>query len=122
MVQLRSTTAETRQRGRLSQFRVLPLVAAALLAGCSSVAKVDPAPTGSIATPVTGADFEAAVDYWAARYTNDESDRTTALGYAKALQRTGRTDQAVAVLQKTAIHLPDDREVLASDLIEMSEA
>ena len=36
----------------------------------------------------------------------DDKDKDVALNYAAALRRTGRTDQAVAVLQKAAIYSP----------------
>ncbi len=90
------------------------LMLAAVLAGCSTAPKLDTDVTGSIAAPVTGADFETAADAWGARYAKNPTDRATALGYAKALQQSGRTVQAVSVLQKAAIRHPNDREVLAA--------
>lgn len=88
------------------------------LAGCSMTGKseVDDVVTGSVPPPApnTQADFEGSVAYWADLYTQDETNKTAALGYAKALQQTGRTDQSVAVLQKAAIRYPEDREVLAA--------
>lgn len=86
---------------------------AVLLAGCATAPPPDPVTTGSVPAPITHDDFENAVDAWAARYDANPGDRTAALGYAKALQQTGRTDQAIAILQKTTIGFPNDREVLA---------
>ncbi len=113
MVKLRSATAYAPLKPPFFRSRILPLAAAAVLAGCSSATEIDPIATGAIATPVTSADFEAAVGYWAARYADDETNKAAALGYAKAPQRTGRTDQAVAILQKTVIRYPDERQVQA---------
>ncbi|MHA1158647.1 MAG: tetratricopeptide repeat protein [Alphaproteobacteria bacterium] len=91
-----------------------PLALTLFLAGCSAASQVDNGITGAIAKPVTVADFETAVDAWAGRYDRDPSNREAALGYARSLRQTGRTDQAVSVLQKAAIRYPDDREVLAA--------
>ena len=70
-------------------------------------------PPASIAQPKTQADFQEAAAYWGKKYAADPKNREADLNYASALRRTGRTDQAVAVLQKAAIYFPDDREVLA---------
>jgi Flp pilus assembly protein TadD len=104
----------TFQLNSKSPHLAVSLALALLLGGCASATKVDPTPTGAIATPNTSADFENSVTYWAGRYSEDETDRSTALGYAQALQQTGRSEQAVAVLQKAAIRFPEDREVLSS--------
>lgn len=93
---------------------ILP-IALGLLAGCAKPkAPTDPTTTGSIGQPLTKEEFETAVTYWGGRYQNEEKVKEVALNYAAALQRTGRIEQAVAVLQKTAIYHPDDREVLAA--------
>lgn len=94
---------------------LLPIAFAAALAGCGSKKAVtDSTATGAIAAPVTTQDFRDAADAWGARYSASPNDKATALGYAGALIRVGRTDQALAVLQKTAIRFPEDREVLAA--------
>ena len=93
---------------------IVPL-ALGLLAGCAKPkTPTDPTTTGSIGQPVTPEDFDKAVTYWGGRYQTEEKVKEVALNYAAVLQRTGRADQAVAVLQKTAIYYPDDREVLAA--------
>ena len=67
----------------------------------------------SIAEPQTQADFLQAVNYWGKKYAVEPKNRDIDVKYASALRRTGRSDQAVAVLQKAVIYFPDDREVLA---------
>ena len=109
-----TTTAGRRHARRRLRLHAATAVAALALAGCNTAANVDPIQTSAIAQPVSNADFERAVDAWAARYDQDETDKTTALGYARALQQDGSTEQAVAVLQKAAIRHAEDREVLAA--------
>lgn len=88
---------------------------ALLLAGCQSgKSGIDPASTGSIAKPVTASDFQQSAKYWGDRYARSPADKTIALNYAAALARIGNDDQAVAVLQKTAIRYSTDRQVLAA--------
>ena len=91
----------------------VPLCLMLALAGCASTKKIDTTTTGAIAQPKSEADFQQAVSYWAQKYDANPKDRDTDLAYAAALRRTGRSDQAVAVLQKAAIYFPNDREVLA---------
>lgn len=91
----------------------VPLILMLALAGCASAKKVDTTTTGAIAQPRTEAEYQAAVTYWGQKYAANPKDRNTDLAYASALRRTGRSDQAVAVLQKAAIYFPNDREVLA---------
>lgn len=91
-----------------------PLVLALLAACANPKATTDPVTTGAIAKPVTQTDFENSVAYWGERYQADEKAKEPALNYAAALQRTGRADQAVAVLQKAVIYHTDDRDVLAA--------
>jgi Flp pilus assembly protein TadD len=94
---------------------VLLVPVALVLAGCAKPkSAVDPTTTGAISQPLTPEDFEKAVAYWGDRYKTQDKDRDVSLNYAAALGRTGRTDQAVAVLQKTTIYFPTDRDVLAA--------
>lgn len=107
--------ASVRPRGRILSGILFAPLALALLGGCANPkAATDPVTTGAIAKPLTQEDFESAVAHWAERYRKDEKAREPALNYAAALQRTGRSDQAVAVLQKAVIYHPDDRDVLAA--------
>ncbi len=104
----------TLRRRLLSGVVATPLLLA-LLAGCANPnAAVDPVTTGAIANPVTPEDFDRAIAHWGDLYQADEKAREPALNYAAALQRNGRADQAVAVLQKAVIYHPEDREVLAA--------
>ena len=93
---------------------MLPLALVLGVSACASANKVSPEMTGSIAKPLTTADFEKAVAYWGQRYAKNGKDRTAALNYAAALRRIGRSEQAVAVLQRTAIYFANDRDVLAA--------
>ena len=107
--------ASDRPRGRILNGILLAPLALALLGGCANPkAATDPVTTGAIAKPLTQEGFESAVAHWAERYRKDEKAREPALNYAAALQRTGRNEQAVAVLQKAVIYHPDDRDVLAA--------
>jgi Flp pilus assembly protein TadD len=100
-------------RGRLLAGAVL-VPAALLLGGCAQSTATDPTMTASIAKPITQEDFAAAAQYWGQRYQANAKDRDAALNYAAALQRTGATQQAVAVLSKAAIDFRNDRIVLAA--------
>lgn len=92
-----------------------PVLAALMLAGCAKPKDAtDPTMTGAIEQPLTSDDFNKALTYWSQRYQTGEKDRTVGLNYAAALRRTGHNDQALAVLQKTIIYFPDDRDVLAA--------
>jgi Flp pilus assembly protein TadD len=94
---------------------ILPLALAAALAGCAGKAhKPDPHMTSSIPPVLSEADIDAAVTAWGDRYAAKPKDKDIALNYAGALSRSGRTAQAVAVLQKLSLKNPDDREVLAA--------
>jgi Flp pilus assembly protein TadD len=103
-------------RGRLKTGALLvPIILGLTLAGCAKPqSAVDPTVTGALAQPLTQEDFDKAVTYWGQRYQADSKSKDVALNYGAALQRTGRSDQAVAVLQKAAIFYPDDRDVLAA--------
>lgn len=104
-----------RAKKRLLPGLILLPLTAALLAGCAKPKDpTDPTMTGAVGPAMTAQDFDKAVAYWGERYTADEKAKDTALNYAAALSRVGRADQAVAVLQKTIIYHPEDRDVLAS--------
>lgn len=113
--EMRASIVNARLRKRLVRSSIVLPFALVLLAGCAKPkVPTDPTITGAIAAPVTQADFDAAANYWGGRYQNEEKVKEVALNYAAALQRIGRTDQAVAVLQKAAIYHADDRDVLAA--------
>ena len=85
------------------------------LAGCAKPTDTDPTMTGAIAQPGDAGRFrEGRRLLGRALRSATTKRRDVALNYAAALQRTDRTDQAVAVLQKTTINFPEDRDVLAA--------
>lgn len=90
----------------------MPLALAIGLAGCAGK-NVDPQTTASVA-PLTEGDLQRAVEGWGQRYADKPNDKTVALHYAAALSRSGRTAQAVAVLQKVTLKHDKDHEVLAA--------
>jgi Flp pilus assembly protein TadD len=47
-------------------------------------------------------------------YERDPKNKEKALAYANILRMTGQNDQALAVMRQTAIHHPQDRDVLAA--------
>lgn len=97
---------------------IVPVAAGLALAGCANANKAKTLDTQTTSAlpppPMTPEDFDKAVQYWGDRYESGAQEKEVALNYAAALRRTGRTDQAVAVLQRAAIHFPEDREVLAA--------
>ncbi len=90
----------------------------AAVSGCGTSRET----TGSIARADTG----GAVDRMSEKelgstgaalgkqYVRDTKNKPVALRYADLLQRQGNADQALAVMRKLAIDLPQDREVLAA--------
>ena len=110
-----SSLRQTSFRRRLLYGAVLVPVVALALAGCAKPKDAtDPTTTGAIATPTTPAEYETAVTTLGDRYKADPKNKDVAIAFASALVHTGRTDQAVAVLQKATIYNPDDREVMAA--------
>jgi Flp pilus assembly protein TadD len=107
------STPSLRARLRLGAL-IVPVSLAIALSACANAKRAATVADASITTPLTAADFEKALAYWSDRYTANPKDRDTALNYAAALRRVGRSDQAVAVLQKAAINFADDRGVLAA--------
>jgi Flp pilus assembly protein TadD len=93
---------------------LLPIALALGLGGCAK----GPRTTGSVVIqtdqPMSTEEIEKATEYWGQRYAKTPKDKAAALNYATALRRTGRTAQAVAVLQKAVVAFPDDRVVQAS--------
>lgn len=89
------------------------------LAACNTV---DRTTTGSIGRAATAASFDhmneaqlaQSVQRFGAFYQKNPKDRQTALNYANLLSRTGRNDQALAVMRSLAIIYPKDQVVLAA--------
>jgi Flp pilus assembly protein TadD len=99
---------------RRSAFR-LPLaaaMAALLLGGCL---KTGSGSGGSFAGRSLKAQSAAVdVDRLGTEYERSPTDRKKALAYAAALRALGRTVQALAVLEASAVANPGDREVLSA--------
>jgi Flp pilus assembly protein TadD len=111
------------ERAVSTSFRGALLLAAAGaaigLSGCTQTSKMT---TGSIARPsaarsldrMTASELNGAVRTYGAAYEKNPKDKGTGLTFASALQRTGRNDQSLAVMQQVAIAHPKDRDVLSS--------
>lgn len=101
---------------RATLLAALTLVLAAGVSGCANKRLT----TGSVdrrTTPVaqmTEADLDRAVERYGKAYVRNPKSRDTALAYAEVLSMTNRTNQALAVMRKTAIYHPRDRAVLAA--------
>ncbi|MCB1424875.1 MAG: tetratricopeptide repeat protein [Zhengella sp.] len=108
---------------RPSRFRLASLATTSMLvlalgiSGCASKRLT----TGSVG-PRTSKPIEqmnerelgAASAGFGKAYAGDPKNKQTAMAYAKVLMMTNRTDQALAVMRKTAIYHPNDRDVLAA--------
>ncbi|MDD9908942.1 MAG: tetratricopeptide repeat protein [Ahrensia sp.] len=86
------------------------------LSACAS----KPLTTGSVRAPqkpiheMTQTDLNNAVEYWQQRYEKYPKNKMVGLKFATALRTSGRHEQALAVMQRVAIHHPEDREVLGA--------
>lgn len=110
------TVAGTISR-RVSMLRGASVAFAVALAlsGCASRGMT----TGSVnrgkpLDQMNESEMAGAVSRLGARYAKDPSDKDSALAYADALRMSGRDEQALAVMRKTAIGHPKDRKVLAA--------
>jgi Flp pilus assembly protein TadD len=97
----------------------IALVLAATLAGCAngrlttgSVSRGASAPAATAS--MSDQQLATAADRLGTAYTRNPKDRDAALRYAEVLQMTGRAEQALAVMRKSAIDHPTDRSVLAA--------
>jgi Flp pilus assembly protein TadD len=93
-------------------------IVALALSGC---AHTDRTTTGSIpasaSRPVdqlSEAEISSEVDTLGRAYAADPKNKAVSLRYASVLQMDGRTDQSLAVMRRTAIVFPKDRDVLAA--------
>jgi len=86
------------------------------LSGCAT----DRQTTGSVKAPskpiheMNQSDLNQAVEYWQKRYEKYPKNKMVGLKFATALRTTGRNEQGLAVMQRMAIHHPEDREVLGA--------
>ncbi len=94
---------------------IAPVLLALALSACASTRSEGPdlTVTGTVA-PMTEADLATAAAFWGDAYAANPDDRAAALNYAAVLMRLDRVTQAVAVLQRAALNLPDDREIMAA--------
>jgi Flp pilus assembly protein TadD len=103
-----------RKRALLSVFSTFLL--SATIAGCAT----DSRTTGSISSrtkPVeqmNAAELSQSVDSYGRIYERDPKNKAVAMQYASILRANNHNEQAVAVMRKTAILHPNDREVLAA--------
>lgn len=110
------TEDRTQSRWR-KNLLVLLLGATVVVAGCAK----DRGTTGSVPShlrkPVAEmnqSELQQATAYWQRQYERDPKSKRVGLQFATALRTTGRTEQALAVMQKVAIHHPEDRDVLGA--------
>lgn len=89
-----------------------------LLAGCNTQPQRELI-TGSIPKPgavssMTLPELNRATDGAGRAYERNPKDKQAGLNYASLLRSTGRSAQALAVMQQVTIHHPNDREVLSA--------
>jgi Flp pilus assembly protein TadD len=94
---------------------------ALMVAGCQTNTSTNPESTGSLGTgavlsasDLSSEEALAAVQKWGELYAQNEKDKVVALNYAAALRAANQTGQGVAVMRKSAIYHPSDREVLGA--------
>ena len=107
------------RKNRLAQTVAIALLTVSL-AGCASTKRA-PETTGSIPKVSTAslqgmdtAALSATERSIGAAYVRDPKNRDIGLRYATVLGMTGKSAQALAVMQQVAIAHPADREVLAA--------
>lgn len=108
-----SAFPKTRKRAYLSVLSAVLL--SATVAGCAT----DSRTTGSIKNGksverMNSAELAQSVDSYGAAYERDPKNKAIAMQYASILRSNNLNEQAVAVMRKTAIIHPDDRDVLAA--------
>ena len=93
------------------------LALAVTLAGCAKSRLTTGSVPRHLQKPVSQmnvAELRDATQFWGNRYRANPKDKEVGLQFATALRMTGRSDQALAVMQQMAIHHPTDRKVLAA--------
>jgi len=105
----------TRGFSLLRSVAVVALLAG-LAGGCKTTARSGDV-TGSIgagAGPSDGAQLRQVTDAWGERYKANPKDPEAAIAYAQALRMGEQRAQAVAVLEQSAIHNPNNMKVLGA--------
>ena len=95
----------------------LSLTAGLILSGCAT----DGRTTGSIArkqgkpvAQMSANELDQSAARYGALYKKNPKSKEVGLGFATALRMTGRSEQALAVMQQMIIHHPTDRDVLSA--------
>jgi Flp pilus assembly protein TadD len=95
---------------------LIMIATAVALSGCAS-GKLTTGSIGRQAKPIeqmSGQELaNTKVDYGKA-YANDPKNKDVGIAYANILRMNGSNDQALAVMRQTAIHHPNDRNVLSA--------
>ncbi|MBS9719261.1 tetratricopeptide repeat protein [Tianweitania sp. BSSL-BM11] len=97
----------------------LALMLAAGVAACSNTSRettgsIAPAASGRAIEQMSTRELQGVAQRLGQSYAKQPNDKATALRYAAVLQMSGSTDQALAVMRKSAIDHPKDRDVLAA--------
>jgi Flp pilus assembly protein TadD len=93
------------------------LVAALAAGGCATTTRSSLEATGSIhgtAAQRTVAEWRQEMEFWGQRYRQAPRDAEAAIRYAQGLRAIGQRAQATAVLERAAIHNPQNRDVLGA--------
>jgi Flp pilus assembly protein TadD len=91
------------------------IVAALATGGCSTMLGPSSDTTGSVASAVRSESaWRADMEVWGERYRANPSDPDAAMRYAQALRAIGQRAQAAAVLERAAIHNPQNRALLGA--------
>jgi len=101
----------SRPASRLAPWRAATasVLVALALAGCASDRNMT---TGSVNRDAAAG--ATSVEALGQAYSRDAKNKSLSMRYAAALQANGRADQSLAVMRKTAIDFPRDRDVLAA--------
>ncbi|HMN72081.1 MAG TPA: tetratricopeptide repeat protein [Rhodoblastus sp.] len=104
-------------RNRARPLAAISIVALALaLGGCNrpSMGDVTGSIGGSDSLPNSDGALRQYSEEWGRRYDSNQSDKRTAMNYARSLRALSQHSQAVAVLRGLAITYPRDMEVLGA--------
>ena len=102
----------SRPANRLASWRAATasVLVALALAGCASDRNMT---TGSV-NRGGAAEGATSVEALGHAYAGDTRNKTLSMRYAAALQASGNAEQSLAVMRKTAIDFPKDRDVLSA--------
>lgn len=113
-----TTKIQTIRKSKKLLFAATFATVAISLASCGTTDhKLKTASIPKFSKPISEMNAEelaSASDRIGAAYAQDPSNRDAGLGYANLLRMTGKTDQALAVMQQVVIHHPKDQDVLAA--------